>query len=233
MKLQRIALQNVRMFRAPVSIEELEPGLNVFSGPNGAGKSTLVAALRAAFLERYKSGSVDHLRPRDTAGVAPTIQLDFTIAGTPYRLEKSFLATKRCSLSYARETLDGEDAEDHLAGLIGYSYAGRGASRDDNWGIPGLLWIQQGTGQDVHDQVGHADTHLQGALQALVGNIASTGGDTVIDRLSTQKDALVTGGRGDPRGAYATAINGACPRGRAVRSGAEYCHTRGQARRLG
>lgn len=207
MKLQRIALQNVRMFRAPVVLDDLDPGLNVFSGPNGAGKSTLVDAIRAAFLERYKSASVDHLRPRDTAGVAPTIQIDFSVAGTHYRLEKSFLATKRCALSYARETLDGEDAEDHLAALIGYSYAGRGASRDDNWGIPGLLWVQQGTGQDVHDQVGHAGSHLQGALQALVGNIASTGGDAVIDRLSARKDALVTGARNDPRGAYAAARN--------------------------
>lgn len=207
MKLQRIALQNVRMFRAPVVLEDLEPGLNVFSGPNGTGKSTLVDAIRAAFLERYKSSSVDHLRPRDAGGVAPTIQLDFTVAGTPYHLEKSFLATKRCSLSYARENLDGEDAEDYLASLIGYSYARRGASRDDNWGIPGLLWVQQGAGQDVHAQVEHADSHLQGALQALVGNIASTGGDAVIDRLSAQKDALVTGARNDPRGPYATARN--------------------------
>lgn len=205
MKLQRIALQNVRMFRAPVVLEDLEPGLNVFTGPNGTGKSTLVDAIRAAFLERYKSDSVDHLRPRDAAGVAPTIRLDFSVAGTPYRLEKSFLATKRCSLSYARETLDGEDAEDHLASLIGYSYAGRGASRDENRGIPGLLWVQQGTGQDVLAQVGHADTHLQSALQALVGSVASTGGDAVIDKLSAQKDALVTGARNDPRGPYATA----------------------------
>lgn len=204
MKLQRIALQNVRMFRAPVVLDGLEPGLNVFSGPNGTGKSTLVDAIRAAFLERYKSGSVDHLRPRDAGGVAPAIQLDFTVAGTTYRLEKSFLATKRCSLSYARETLDGEGAEDHLAALIGYSYAGRGASRNDNWGIPGLLWVQQGTGQDVHDQVGHADSHLQSALQALVGSVASTGGDAVINKLSAQKDVLVTGARNDPRGPYAT-----------------------------
>ncbi len=205
MKLQRIALQNIRMFRAAVVLDDLDPGLNVFAGPNGTGKSTLVDAIRAAFLERYKSGSVDHLRPRDAAGVAPTIQLDFTVADTPYRLEKSFLVTKRCSLSYARETLDGEDAENHLASLIGYSYAGRGASRSDNWGIPGLLWVQQGTGQDVHDQVGHADAHLQSALQALVGCVASTGGDAVIDKLNAQKDALVTGARNDPRGPYATA----------------------------
>ena len=205
MKLQRIALQNVRMFRTPVVLDDLKPGLNIFSGPNGAGKSTLVDAIRAAFLERYKSGSVDHLRPRDTAGVAPTVQLDFSVAGTSYHLEKSFLATKRCSLSYARETLDGEDAEDHLAALIGYSYAGRGASRDDNWGIPGLLWVKQGTGQDVHGQVGHADSHLQSALQALVGSVASTGGDAVIDKLSAHKDTLVTGARSEPRGAYATA----------------------------
>lgn len=124
MKLQRIALQNVRMFRAPVVLEGLEPGLNVFSGPNGTGKSTLVEAIRAAFLERYKSGAVDHLRPRDASGVAPAIQLDFTIAGTPYHLEKSFLATKRCSLSYARETLDGEDAEDYLASSLAIAMPG-------------------------------------------------------------------------------------------------------------
>jgi hypothetical protein len=63
---------------------------------------------------------------------------------------------------------DAEDAaalaEDHLAELLGFAFAGKGASKAEHRGIPGLLWIEQGSAQAVRDAVGHAAGHLQRAL---------------------------------------------------------------------
>lgn len=207
MKLQRIEVENLRMYKRPLVIEGLAPGLNLFAGPNGSGKSTLVTAIRAAFLERHRSGTVDHLRPRDDGSASPSVGIEFTVGTTPFKLHKTFLGRKRCALSIGTQQFDGEEAEDQLATIFGYGYAGRGASRDENWGIPGLLWIQQGAGQEVREQVNFAGEHLQSALRSMVGNIASSEGDAVIQKLRAQREVLVTGTRGDARGPYLAAKN--------------------------
>ena len=58
MKISRIALEEFRKFRQPLSLDNLQDGLNLFVGPNEAGKSTIAAAIRAAFLERYSTSKV-------------------------------------------------------------------------------------------------------------------------------------------------------------------------------
>ena len=63
MKLSRIVLEEFRKFRQPLALDGLQPGLNLFVGPNEAGKST-VAAIRAAFLERYSTKTVADLAAR-------------------------------------------------------------------------------------------------------------------------------------------------------------------------
>ena len=56
---------------------------------------------------------------------------------------------------YLREYADGWEAEERLAALLGYQYALKGASRASHWGVPGLLWIEQGdAGQHLHDPEG-------------------------------------------------------------------------------
>lgn len=207
MKLVRIEIENLRMYKRTLVIKDLAPGLNLFAGPNGSGKSTLVTAIRAAFLERHRSGTVDHLRPRDDGSASPSVEIEFTVGSTPFKLHKTFLGRKRCSLSMGSKQFDGEEAEDQLATIFGYGYAGRGASRDENWGIPGLLWIQQGAGHEVRDPVSFAGQHLQSALRSMVGSIASSEGDAVIHKLRTQREVLVTGGRSEPRGPYLAAKN--------------------------
>ena len=201
MKLTRIEIENVRRFKAPVVIENLDSGLNLFTGPNGAGKSTLIAAVRACFFERYKTNSLA-LRPIDDSSASPKITVAFETGGKHYQLTKQFLGQKRCDLLAGSDVLDGEEAEDHLATLLGYSYAGRGLSKVEHWGIPGLLWIEQGAGQDLADAVGYAKDRLQGALQSMVGAVASTGGDSVIEALRFQRSELVTDSSRTPRGPY-------------------------------
>ena len=206
MKLTRIRLEQFKQFRKPIEIKDLDAGINLFTGPNEAGKSTIVAAVRAAFFERHRSSSVDDLRPWGDASASPTVELEFSIQGTPYRLTKSFLSKKRCELQAGAQRLDGALAEDHLAELLGFQYAGKGASAAQHWGIPGLLWIQQGSGQDIKDPVSHATDHLRTALNESLGEVASSGGDEVLAAVETQRNELLTPASGAPRGVYAEAI---------------------------
>ena len=206
MKITRIRLEQFKQFRKPVEITGLTDGINLFTGPNETGKSTIVAAVRAAFFERHRSSSVDDLRPWGDASASPAVELDFTVAGQPYRLTKSFLGKKRCELQAGAQRLDGALAEDHLAELLGFQYAGKGASAAQHWGIPGLLWIQQGAGQDIHDPVAYATDHLRNALNASLGEVASSGGDDVLATVEAQRNELLTPAGGAPRGALSDAL---------------------------
>ncbi|MDR9424847.1 MAG: AAA family ATPase [Marinobacter sp.] len=201
MKLQKLQVEQLRQFQQPLVLDNLQPGLNLIHGPNESGKSTLVRAIRAAFFERYRSKSVDDLRPWGDSGAAPTIHLEFEHQGTPWRLTKSFLKRTRCDLRVGTTTFSEDDAEEKVAELLGYEYSKKGSSKAEHWGIPGLLWVEQGTGQEVQKAIEHAGDHLQSALNALVGEVASTGGDAVIETLSAERNKLLTK-TGQPTGDY-------------------------------
>ncbi|WGT65764.1 AAA family ATPase [Variovorax paradoxus] len=211
MKLQitRLRVEQLRRFRSPLELGGFGPGLNIVAAPNEAGKSSLVRAIRAAFFERHRSTAVEDLRPwGEGSGAAPLVELDFLIDGQSHRLVKSFLGKKRCTLAVGTRAFDGTDAEDHLAQLFGFSFAGKGASKPENWGIPGLLWVEQGRGQEL--DVSHARDHLHDALRDPAGDsaaaLAASGGDVILDSLRAQRDELLTSTTGKPRAAYAEAI---------------------------
>lgn len=208
LQITRLRVEQLRRFRQPFELAGLAPGLNLITAPNEAGKSTLVRAIRAAFFERHRSTAVEDLRPwGEGSGAAPQVELDFLLDGQPHHLVKSFLGKKRCTLQVGTRTLDGTDAEDHLAQLFGFSFAGKGASKPEHWGIPGLLWVEQGTGQEL--DVSHARDHLHDALQgqvgAAAGALAASGGDALLEQLRAQRDELLTTA-GKPRAALADAI---------------------------
>jgi energy-coupling factor transporter ATP-binding protein EcfA2 len=210
MQITRLRIEQLRQFREPYELNDFEPGLNIFCGPNEAGKSTLVRAIRAVFFERHRSTSVDDLRPWGDSGAAPTIALDFKLASQTCQLGKSFLARKRCSLRIDSRTLEGPEAEDHLAELFGFAFAGKGASKSEHWGIPGLLWVEQGTGQEFREAAGNARNHLHDALHGQVkhsaaGALTASGGDELLDQLRAQRNELLTQA-GKPRMAYAEVI---------------------------
>ncbi|MHB1267298.1 MAG: AAA family ATPase [Acidithiobacillus ferriphilus] len=205
MQLSRLRISAVRQFREPLEITDFQAGLNIFAGPNESGKSTIVRAIRAAFLERHRSSTVDDLRPWDDSTAAPSIELDFTIGTNRYRLRKSFLHKKSCDLEIAGQKLESNEAEDRLATELGFQLALRGASKPELWGIPGLLWIEQGNGQEISEAVGHATDYLRGALQDSLGEMASSMGDSVLKHIVSERAKLLTI-TGKPTGVLAQAI---------------------------
>ncbi|MBC9904300.1 AAA family ATPase [Achromobacter xylosoxidans] len=204
MKLSRIALEEFRKFRQPMALEGLQDGLNLFVGPNEAGKSTVAAAIRSAFLERYSTSKVADLAPHGESGARPSVELEFTHAGHSYVLKKQFLSRARCELLIdgGAQRLDGEEAENALAALLGFELPGRGQSKPDLAGIPGLLWIQQGDGQNLQEAAGHAGAHLREALTQLSGELASGDGDRLYERVAAERGALLDARNGRPKGAY-------------------------------
>ncbi|MDL0430248.1 AAA family ATPase [Marinobacter sp. TBZ242] len=201
MKLRRLQVEQLRQFRQPFVMDDLQPGLNLIHGPNESGKSTLVRAIRAAFFERYRTSSVDDLRPWGDSAAAPTITLDFEAQQKSWHLVKSFLQRKRCDLRIDSTSYSEDEAEEKLAELLGFQFSAKGVSKPEHWGVPGLLWVEQGTGQNIEQAVEHAGDHLKSALNSLVGEVASTGGDELIEQVKTRWSELFTP-KGKPRGDY-------------------------------
>jgi hypothetical protein len=206
MKLKWLRIENFKRFRAPLELNDFADGLNLFVAPNESGKSTVAEAIRAAFFERYKSSSVSGLRPWSDSSATPSVEIEFELGGKSALLSKAFLGKKRCQLSIDGKSLDGTDAEDHLGDLLGFSFAGKGASSPEHMGIPGLLWIKQGTSHDIAKAVGFASDHLRNALGDSLGELAATNGDNVIKAVETERNQLLTPSTEAPRGAYAEAI---------------------------
>ncbi|MGO2132943.1 MAG: AAA family ATPase [Halomonas sp.] len=217
MKLTRVRVEYFQQFRTPLEINDLDAGINLFVGPNESGKSTLVRAIRAAFFERYKTGTLVDLQPWGDSSAAPEVLLEFDWQGSRWTLNKRFLHRQRSDLTSGGEHYSGDEADDRLAELLGYDIPGRGASKAEHWGIPGLLWVEQGAVQEMHESVGYAGEHLQSALsqtfsqnqnqnqnvdQALgdaMGSIASSGGDVLIAQVERERSKLLTG-TGKPTG---------------------------------
>ena len=206
MKLQRLRIENFKLFRAPLEITGFTDGLNLFAAPNESGKSTIAEAIRAAFFERHRSNVVEHLRPWGESSVTPTVELDFELDGKPCKLTKAFLGKKRCELVIDGKAMDGAVAEDHLAALLGFRFPSKGASAPEHMGIPGLLWIKQGTSHDISNAVGFASDHLRNALGESLGELASSQGDAVLKAVETERNELLTPASGAPKGAFAEAI---------------------------
>lgn len=206
MKLKRLRIENFKRFRAPLDLGDFADGLNLFVAPNEAGKSTVAEAIRAAFFERYKSKSVSGLRPWSDSSATPSVEIEFELGGKTVRLSKAFLGKKRCQLSIDGRNLDGTEAEDHLGELLGFSFAGSGGTSPKHMGIPGLLWIKQGTSHELTQAVGFASDQLRNALGDSLGELAATDGDDVIKAVEIERNKILTPATEAPRGAYAEAL---------------------------
>lgn len=207
MKLKRLRIENFRRFRAPLDLEGLADGLNLFVAPNESGKSTVAEAIRSAFFERHRSSAVHSLLPWSDSSATPTVEIEFELDGRPARLTKAFLGKKRCELTIDGKSMEGIAAEDHLGGLLGFRFAGKGASSPEHMGIPGLLWIKQGTSHEISDAVRFAGDYLRNALGDTLGELAATSGDAIIKTVEAERNELLTPTTGAARGLFSEALN--------------------------
>ena len=189
--LKRIRIQQFRQFRDAFEASDLAPGLTVLHGPQEAGKSTIATAIRAAFLERCGSAVHTDFQPHGESGAAPTVELDFEFQDRAHALKKTFVKQTRCDLAIGNERYDSTAAEDRLADLFGFSFAGKGKNRAENLGIPGLLWVEQG-GHEVADSITHGATHIRGSLQRELAELTSSTGDALIERVTRERGELLT-----------------------------------------
>lgn len=204
MQIQSLTIQQFRRFEQAVALRDLQAGLNIIAGPNEAGKSTLAQAIRVAFFERHSTGSgpLKSLLPWGDSAAAPEVNVQFTVAGKAYTLQKRFFKARRCFLDFAGQRLEGEQAEQYLAELLGYEYANRGASDKKNWGVPGLLWIEQGQGQELREAVLAAGATLQQTLGQHVAELGSSDGEELIERVRRELLSLRTEVQASPKGEW-------------------------------
>ncbi|SNT22873.1 DNA repair exonuclease SbcCD ATPase subunit [Noviherbaspirillum humi] len=193
MKLKRLLIEDFKQFTGQVRIDDLDPGLNIFTGPNEAGKTSIATAVRTLFLEKHRSSTLRHLVPWQASSGQPRIEAEFAVGSCHYLLRKSFVVRSRCELIHdGQHRMEGEEAEEALAELLRFSRPVRGSAAPEHGGVPGLLWVTQGQAQDVENPVGHAATYLRDALNQLSGSRVEAGEDVLIAAVRRELHELVT-----------------------------------------
>lgn len=201
MKLRRLYVSQFKQFVEPFEINGLHNGLVVITGANEAGKSTLSLALRSAFFERHNNSTVEAFRPYGDSSARPEVHVEFELQQQQAVLEKRFLRQARCDLQIGGERYDGTQAETYLAERLGFNLRRRGSSTLEDWGVPGLLWVQQGELHHLQDAVEAATHQLGEALGASMGRLVSSDSDAVLTEVERRLAELVTA-TGKPRADY-------------------------------
>ncbi len=145
LRLEALTVEHFRKLKGTYTLEPAPAGLTVLSGDNEEGKSTILAALKAAFFLRHNASGAarEAIQPFDGAET-PAVTVAFALDGAPYRLAKRF-RRGGVRLETPEGALEGDAAELRLAALLQYEWPGRGAARDEQMGLAGLFWVDQGT----------------------------------------------------------------------------------------
>jgi AAA domain len=144
MLFRRIAVRNFRKLESPIVIDGLKEGVTLIAGDNEEGKSTLLDAIRAGLFERHNSGTAAGAMQPYGSSVRPEIGLDFEIDGKKYSIAKGFAQKPSALLVTPAGKFEGPDAEERLAELLRFKVPQRGKSKQDDQGILGLFWLEQG-----------------------------------------------------------------------------------------
>ncbi len=201
MQIKSIRLKNFRKFVDPVVIDGFDPQLNILAGPNELGKSTILAALRGVLFEKHssKNAFTRSFQP-NRHETAPEIALEFAVDDGVYTIEKRFLKSSpmACLTMPDGRIIEGSEAEDALAGILGFEPPSTGNAKDENLGTWSILWVEQGMSFDPIDINENARHIFHSCLEAEVGRI--TGGKRGRQLTASIEDSLLsfTNRRGQP-----------------------------------
>ena len=183
MRIHSIAVRNYRIHRE-LKIE-LDAHRTLIGGPNEVGKSTLAeAAHRALFLKAKITGDTQKSMVSAIHSGHPEVEVCFEAGGRDYRLLKRFSGTSGTTTLSEKDgvPLNGEDAENRLAEILGASAAGgRNAAErvTEQWAH---LWVWQGRACD--DPADYANAQKND----LLARLQNTGGAVI---MQSELDATV------------------------------------------
>lgn len=172
--IRRIALDNFRKFRAPVTIDGLAEGLNIVIEPNEAGKSTLLEALRAAFFVRHSTRNQLASSYAPTGeNVAPEVEVTFDLGVDEWTVKKRFLRSPSVEVRGPDGRTQGDAAEEQLQRLLGFERDNSRTGDVSAHGALGLLWVAQTEGLAVAAPSSLVRNSVHSILEAEVGSIMS------------------------------------------------------------
>ena len=169
------------------------------------GKSTLLAALRAAFFEKYGSKSKEIKKLQNCHNyAAPVVSVSFEIDGGLYEIRKRFMKKAYAILNYPDgRKLEGDAAEQELQNLILSGGVGTSGKSGDSFGMWNVLWVQQGKSFSPIDLSDRARSSLHNALEAEVGTVlGGRRGRELPKKFEIRRNQLVTATANRPTGRY-------------------------------
>ena len=177
MILERLRVESLGCIKEAVDIT-FTKGINVIAGNNETGKSTLVTALHHGLFTPYGSQAkeIRDLQPWGTL-LAPEVEVELSIGGVRYLIQKRFLYEAHCRLHEYRngkpeKIADGDRADDWIRRLL-LAEKPSGAAKPSNRGLARLLWLPQ-------------DEHLAVELDgAVLGKVESCLGVATLDSLES------------------------------------------------
>jgi DNA repair exonuclease SbcCD ATPase subunit len=166
----RLISATIRHYRVHQELQlTFDPSRTLIGGPNECGKSTAIEAIhRALFLKARATGDVQRGMVSHSSPGTPEVDVVFDVGDRRFQLVKRFSGNSGTTrlTEIGGETLTGDEAEEHLARLLGVEQASGGRGMVERvaqqWAH---LWVWQG--QSGSDPTTHATAQRDGLLQRL------------------------------------------------------------------
>jgi DNA repair exonuclease SbcCD ATPase subunit len=166
----RLISATIRHYRVHRELRvDFDESRTLIGGPNECGKSTLIEAIhRALFLKSKVTGDVQKSMVSTTSPGTPEVDVIFEAGGRNYHLNKRFNGNGGTTrlVETGSSTWLGDEAESHLAALLGVEAVGGGRGVGDRvsqqWSH---LWVWQG--QSGNDPTEYASAQHNSLLQRL------------------------------------------------------------------